>query len=134
VNWNAGRQKWVVKWRNPATGKMEHIGYFAVGQEEAAARCYDAVARKHGGTVVNFPDERAGETQAHAGVVLQQRLLAASGFRGVTANRGDHFQAFINVAGSHVYLGIFTTAEEAAQAGLPCARAGPTGCTAQLSR
>jgi hypothetical protein len=104
VNWNAACKKWEVKWRNPATRKPQHGGYFAVGQEEAAARRYDAMARAHGDTVVNFPDERAGETQAHAGERSAQPR-GASNFRGVTATtaKGNRFQAYVRVAGTSAH-------------------------------
>jgi hypothetical protein len=114
VGWVAGRKQWQVLWRNPATGKKEHGGSFAVGQEEAAARRYDTMVRAQGGTVVNFPDERAGETQACVGEGPLPPL-AVSGFRGVTA-KGERFQAMIRVARSTVYLGAFATAGDAARA------------------
>jgi hypothetical protein len=115
VTWNAASKKWDVQWWNPATRKKQHSGCFAVGHEETAALRYDALVREHGGTVVNFPDELAGETQARAGEPPQPR--GASNFRGVTATaKGNRFQAKIKVAGSSMYLGAFATAEDAARA------------------
>jgi hypothetical protein len=112
VCWYADRQKWEAQWYSPDTRKSVHGGYFATA--EAAALCYDAAVRKHGGKCVNFPDKGVGETQAHAGV-QPPRPLAASGFRGVYAN-GDRFMAGISVDGRRKHLGAFATAEDAARA------------------
>jgi hypothetical protein len=113
VSWDAKMKKWRASWRNPETRKVVNGGYFATA--EAAALSYDAVVRKHGGKVVNFPDESAGETQAHFGEKPPPPPIAASGFRGVSA-RGDRFRAKIAVDGRAIHLGAFASAEEAARA------------------
>jgi hypothetical protein len=114
VWWRADKKMWRASWWNPETHKIVSSGCFAT--QKAAALWYDAAVRKHGGTFVNFPDERAGETQAHAGERLLPHPIGSSGFRGVIYAQAGRIRAKIDVDGRAEHLGAFASEEDATRA------------------
>lgn len=65
VSWHAGKKKWQVQFN--CQGKTHFVGYFAVHEEEAAARAYDAAILPLAGEFarLNFPVSL--HTELHTG-------------------------------------------------------------------
>ena len=110
----------VLRWRvQIADGAVSiKLGAFPEGQEEAAARCYDAAARELGRTAVNFPIPGSGEVQAVARSRVKQRQSTA-GIRaaplpsltrryvGITRDARGGWRVQTSKGGTNVTLGYF---------------------------
>jgi hypothetical protein len=103
VTWHAKKGAWNVLYWNPSAQSQVRAGWFPVGQEAAAARAYDDVARAHGDLVVNYPRLGSAETQAVFRLKTKKTALASA------------------------------TREHAARAGAEPASAGAPGGTASLT-
>ena len=128
VMWDKRDSKWVVNITHKR--QREHIGYFAPEQEEAAARAYDAAARRLRGPEahsakshkLNFP--AAEETMNRPAVSNTAKLaqptaseLMSSQYIGVRWNKKDSkWVASITHKGQKKHIGTFAAEDEEAAA------------------